>query len=167
MSSIIVDFNGTGIWSKEEILRRYKEYCLQFNTPMLDLMPMIHENGDKQWIYPVMEKVIEGIKGGDAACRVIGIEFIEEDKQFPFGKILKANTAVALRQNHLQLSENERERIRIRVVSLLTRNLVPHEFREYAKLMKKIGIGNYKETLASINTEDPYVLKFSGYLLET
>lgn len=40
-----------------------------------------------------MHEVIEAIGAGDLACIRIGIEFMEEDVKFPFGKILKSNTA--------------------------------------------------------------------------
>ena len=36
-----------------------------------------------------------------AACRRIGIEFIEEDRKFTFGKILKSNVARALQRSAL------------------------------------------------------------------
>ena len=114
----IRDYNGEGIWSKDEILRRYLRYSreLKLSAPV-DLSPAEATDGNIKWIYPVMDKVIAGIEAGDAACRRIGIEFIEEDKKFVFGKILKANTARALRCS--DLNNDEKERIRRRIVSML------------------------------------------------
>ena len=108
--------------------------------------------------------MIEGIEGSDAACRLIGIEFIEEDQGFAFGAILKSNTARALRRS--QLSDGDRERIRRRVVSMLTRGVVPHEYKEYAKLLKGIGLGNYRRDIeACVGAAHPYVAKFARYFL--
>ena len=95
----IIDYNGEGKWLKDEILRRYSQYCKEQKvSEPLDLRPRELVSGEKKWIYPVMERVIEGIEKGDAACKRLGIEFIEEDGKFPFGKILKSNTARALRR---------------------------------------------------------------------
>ena len=83
----IIDYNGEGKWLKDEILRRYSQYCKEQKvSEPLDLRPRELVSGEKKWIYPVMERVIEGIEKGDAACKRLGIEFIEEDSKFPFGK---------------------------------------------------------------------------------
>jgi hypothetical protein len=111
-----------------------------------------------------MDKVIEGIENGDQACKRIGIEFIEEDGKFPFGKILKSNTARALRRS--ELSKVEIDRIRKRLVHMLIEGNVPHEFKEYAKLLKKIGIGEAEAYLKKhAKRENPYVMKYVEYLM--
>ena len=61
-------------------------------------IPREHREGQSRWVYPVMDAVIEGIERGDKASIAIGIDFVEEDARFPFGKTLKSNTARALRQ---------------------------------------------------------------------
>src|SRR3954469_22244400 len=112
------DYNGEGEWSKDEIIRRYLQYYRELNVSNpIDLSPVEHVKGNVKWIYPVMDKVIVGIERGDAACRRIGIEFIEEDQKFVFGKILKSNTARALRRS--ELTTEEKERIRRRLVAML------------------------------------------------
>jgi len=102
-----------------------------------------------KWIYPVMYKVIAGIEQGDAACRRIGAEFIEEDRKFTFGKIVKSNTARALRRS--ELTTEEQERIRRRLVAMLIEGNVPHEYKQYVKLLKKIGVGEYRDEVESRN----------------
>ena len=93
-----IDYNGTGRWSLQAIQERYREYACGLQvSPLLDLTPRAHEQKRRRWIYPVMDNVIEGIERGDKACIEIGVEFIEEDERFPFGRILKSNTARALR----------------------------------------------------------------------
>ena len=53
-----------------------------------------------------MMKVIEGIEAGDLACVRLGIEFIEEDAKFPFGKTLKSNAAVHFAGHASRMSKN-------------------------------------------------------------
>jgi hypothetical protein len=133
----VIDHNGEGRWSRSGILSRYAELSKEQRIRPRDLSPMEHSQGDRRWVFPVMNKVIEGIEAGDTACIWIGIEFIEEDTRFPFGKTLKANTARALRR--APLTEEQKRRIRRRVFTMLRRGLVPREFHEYAKLVRAIG----------------------------
>ena len=160
----IRDYNGKGNWSKEEITHRYKKYCLELNFEKeFDLSPVEYAEGNIKWIHPVMMKIIEGIEKGDSACRKIGIEFIEEDSKFPFGKTLKSNAARALRRT--ALTRDEQERIRQRLINMLIEGNVPHEYKQYAKLLKKIGLGNYwNEIESGIDKSNGYVMKYIEYL---
>ena len=160
----IRDYNGKGKWSKEEIIHRYKKYCLELNIEKeFDLSPVEYAEGNIKWIHPVMMKIIEGIEKGDSACRKIGIEFIEEDSKFPFGKTLKFNAARALRRT--ALTRDEQERIRRRLINMLIEGNVPHEYKQYAKLLKKIGLGNYwNEIESGIDKSNGYVMKYIEYL---
>ena len=160
----IIDYNGLGRWTLEAILGRYAEYARRFHceTPR-DLTPAQYEKGDKRWIYPVMDQVIRGIDAGDSACIQIGVEFIEEDAKFPFGKTLKANTARSLR--HASLTPEQIARIRSRVIGLLVAGHIPHEFREYAKLLRKVGTGEQWSAIHKrIERSNPYVMRFYNYL---
>ena len=91
----LIDYNGEGRWSREAILTRYARYAAELGIVRRDLSPHEHKEGGRHWVYPVMQKVIEGINADDPACVRLGIEFIEEDGKFRFGKILKSNTARA------------------------------------------------------------------------
>ncbi len=133
----VIDYNGEGRWTREAIESRYLAYTSELNIVPQDISPAEHTEGSRHWVYPVMEKVIEGIEQHDPACIRLGIEFMEEDGRFPFGRLLKSNTARALRR--APLSDEHRQRIRRRVFSMLREGKVPHEFREYAKLVRKIG----------------------------
>ncbi len=162
----IIDYNGTGIWSVEEILRRYREYARQFGIETLrDLRPLVHSTDEGTWVYPVMDRVFDGIEEGDLACVQLGIEFIETNESFPFGMILKSKVARALR--HATLTETQKERVRKRVVEMLTSGYLPREFRQYAKLIRKIGIGEWlpliKEQAA---LGDPWVQRYYSYFEE-
>lgn len=160
----IVDYNGEGKWLKDEILLRYSQYCKEQRvSEPLDLRPRVHVSGEKKWIYPVMERVIEGIEKGDAACKRLGIEFIEEDGKFPFGKILKSNTARAMRR--VALTPDEQERLRKRLVNMLVTGNVPHEYKQYVRLLKRIGVGNHWDEIErQINRSNEYVMRYYRYL---
>ena len=161
----LIDLNGTGIWSVEQVLSRYAEYAKKFQVPVpRDLSPSEYSKGDRRWVYPVMDRVIEGIRDGDLACAEIGIEFIEEDQSFPFGRMLKSNTGRALRR--ISLTEEQKERIRKRIVLMLNTGYLPREFRDYAKLGRKIGLGNWLNEINLASTDNPWVHRYHQYFEE-
>ncbi len=133
----IIDYNGEGRWTRVEIEARYRQCAAKEGITLRDLAPLEHSDRTRRWVWPVMDRVIEGIEAGDLACIQIGIEFIEEDAKFAFGKILKSKTARALRR--ATLSNRQKSQIRRRVFGMLRAGHVPHEYREYAKLVRKIG----------------------------
>ena len=160
----VVDYNGTGFWSVDEVRARYATYASRFRIAApRDLNPVVYSNGDKQWIYSVMARVIEGIEHGDLACAELGIEFIEEDQPFAFGRILKSNTARALRRT--SLTDEQKERIRKRVVEMLGRRYLPREYRQYAKLARKIGLGSWLSRLEE-QSDNPWAKHYYTYLKE-
>jgi hypothetical protein len=162
-TELIHDYNGEGRWSVSSVQDRYVEYCRQYGVqePKMPI-PREHREGQSRWVYPVMEAVIEGIERGDKASIAVGIDFVEEDARFPFGKTLKSNTARALRR--ALLTPEQAGRIRSRVTNLLLAGQTPHEFREYAKLFRHVGI---KECWARIERDapiaNPYVKRFYDY----
>lgn len=160
-----IDYNGEGDWSCEAILSRYTRYCRELGIDEVDLSPTKITSINCIWIYPVMDKVIERIECGDEACKRIGIEFIEQDQHFPFGKILKSNTARALRR--ISLTDDDKNRIRKRLVQMLIVGNVPHEYKQYVKLLKKIGFESYKAELdAKIIRSNLYVMRYYNYLIQ-
>ena len=160
----VIDYNGTGFWSVDEVRARYAKYARRFRIiARRDLSPLVHANGNKQWIYSVMYRVIEGIEDGDLACAELGIEFIEEDQPFAFGRILKSNTARALRRT--SLTEEQKERIRKRVVEMLGRQYLPREYRQYAKLVRKIGLGSWLSRIEE-QSDNPWAKRYYDYLKE-
>lgn len=157
------DYNGQGIWSCDEVTRRYLEYARQLHIQPRNLSPIESEHSGSRWINPVMHRVIEGIEEGDPACIEIGIEFIEEDAGQPFGRILKSNTARALRR--AALTDAQKERVRRRVLDMLAAGNVPHEYKEYAKLLRRIGF--HANRLSSLLEKAPMdnlrVARFGRY----
>jgi hypothetical protein len=139
---VLRDYNGSGRWSCRAIQAYYDQLARRLQVSVhSDLKPKELVSADVHWVYPVMYRVIEGIGRGDVACIEIGVEFIEEDQTFPFGRILKSNTARALRR--AELTESQRERIRKRVMEMLIAGHTPREYRQYAKLARKIGLGKW------------------------
>ena len=110
-----------------------------------------------------MQEVIRGIEAQDRACIALGIDFIEEDQHFPFGKTLKSNTARALRRT--PLDETQITRIRSRVIDMLLKGDVPHEFKQYAKLLRHVGVGTrWPEIEQRVPRENRYVMRWFNYL---
>ena len=155
----VIDYNGAGGWSRAEICARYSSYAAKGELAPRDLTPTQHSERDRHWVYPVMMKVIEGIEAGDPACIQIGIEFIEEDAKFAFGKILKSNTARALRRAFL--SNEQKRQIRRRVFGMLQAGHVPREYHEYAKLVRKIGFE--ASEIPEVAASNPYATRFYQY----
>jgi hypothetical protein len=155
--------NGEGRWSLHGIKERYAAYArrLRVSSP-LDLKPTEHEEHSRHWIYSVMFQVVEGIEKGDEACIAIGVEFIEEDERFSFGRIIKSNTARALRR--ADLTSEQIERIRKRIVHMLITERVPREYHEYAKLLRKVGLGDWWPVIEEqVNRNNPYVMRHYEY----
>jgi hypothetical protein len=137
------DYNGEGQWSAEEIVARYHAHAAALGVAVTrDVWPRVHESGGCKWVWPVMDRIIEGIEAQDLACAQIGVEFIEEDRGFVFGAILKSNTARALRRCR-DLTPEQVDRIRRRIVRLYATGVVPREFAQYLKLIRRLGTGPY------------------------
>lgn len=162
----IRDYNGTGEWSVESILERYRDYCRQLGTvPDETLAPKRSTQADVTWIYPVMDEIVAGIERGDKSCIMIGIEFVEQDQKCAFGRRLKSNTARALRRAELSL--DQMERLRARVVGMLLTGHIPHEFTEYYKLLRRIGVGAWWPVVEQqVDRQNPYVMRFYKNLRE-
>jgi hypothetical protein len=160
-----IDYNGTGAWSREAILERYSQYAHTLKlTQLRDLTPQVYPPGstNPSRIFSVMDEVIPGIEAGDLACIKIGIEYIEEDQHFVFGRTLKSNTARALRR--ATLSEEQAERVRQRIVNMLIDGLIFREYREYAKLLRKLGFEEWWPYIErNIDRQNPFVMRYYYY----
>ena len=163
----VIDYNGKGFWSVDEVLKRYTEYARVFGiTQPRELTPLAHWTGDSKWIYPVMDRVIEGIEAGDLGCAELGIEFIQTNDSFPFGRIIKSNVARALRRT--TLTEAQKERIRRRVIEMLEAGYLPREFRQYAKLARKLGLREFLPRIKQLTefSSDAWVQRYCAYFEE-
>jgi hypothetical protein len=160
--NIIRDYNGEGRWSLAAIQSRYLEYCREYGLESCVPVPREHVEGQTKWVYPVMDAVIQGIERGDKASIALGLDFIEEDAHFAFGKTLKSNTARALRR--ASLTPEQVLRVRKRVTNLLIAGHIPHEFREYAKLLRRVGLAECWPLMErDAKLDNPYVKRFVEY----
>jgi hypothetical protein len=158
-----VDYNGVGNWSAEAIQKRYRKYADAIGVDPFQLAPTRHTEGGRTWVYPLMEEVIKLIEAGDKAAIEIGIEFIQVDDHFAFGKILKSNTARALRR--AALTPEQQTRIRERLVGMMLSGHVPHEWHEYKRLLRHIGLGSLWPVLEEgVDRENKYVMRHYNYL---
>jgi hypothetical protein len=159
-SGNVKNYNGDGKWSVEAVQKRYGDYCTAFRVEAgRSLSPMEHKEGDVRWIYPIMHEVILGIEENDAGCIALGVDFVEEDASFPFGRKLKTNTARALRRT--TLNEAQKARLRERISSMLTSGVIPREMGEYVRLLRTIGVGDQWRRLESeIPRENRYAMRF-------
>ena len=80
------DYNGAGPWSVEGIRQRYESHSKNASSKAAELIPMRSVDGTRTWIYPLMDQIIERIETGDRPAIKIGLEFIEEDVFFAFGR---------------------------------------------------------------------------------
>jgi len=110
-----------------------------------------------------MDSIIAGIEDGDLACAQIGVEFIEEDRSFAFGAILKSNTARALRR-FSNLTDVQVTRIRNRVVDMLRTGIVPREYRQYSRLLRRIGLGDKWPLIADIEPKNRHAARALEYI---
>jgi len=157
------DYNGVGIWSAESIQKRYREYAGAIGVDPFPLAARRHIEGGKTWVYPLMEEIIKLIEAGDKAAIEIGIEFIQEDDFFVFGKILKSNTARALRR--ASLTPKQQAQIRERLVGMLLSGQVPHEWHEYKRLLRHVGLGSIWPVLENgVDRDNKYVMRYYDYL---
>jgi hypothetical protein len=158
-----VDYNGVGAWSIEGVQKRYGAHAKTLGIRASQLIPRRHAEGERTWVYPLMEQVIERIEAGDRAAIEIGIEFVEEDEFFVFGRILKSNTARALRR--ATLTEEHKQRLRERFIAMLLAGNVPHEFREYKRLLRTVGISyDWPRLDAGVDRGNKYVMRYYEYL---
>lgn len=159
----VTDYNGKGRWSVEAMRHRYGEQAARLGVQdPLDLRPKEFTRGTRRWVYPMMDAVISGIEAGDPACCVIGVEFLEEDAKFSFGSILKSRCARALRR--AELSEALATRLRRRILAMLLAGNVPREYREYARLLRRVGFENlWPRIEADVPRQNKYVMRYFTY----
>ncbi len=158
----IRDYNGEGRWSKDALLARYQDHVKRFHVKNpLTLVPEEHSKGSVLWVYPIMLQIIQGMKLADQACLEIGVEFVEEDQKMPFGRILKSNSARELRR--AKLNPGQVIRLRKRIMDMLISGNTPREYKEYAKLLRKIGMGEEKERLNQCDRGNPHVARWHDY----
>jgi hypothetical protein len=161
----IRDYNGTNEWSALAARKRHLEYRARYGSrASRELTCVEHVEGDVRCVYPIVDSVVAGITAGDPACVELGVEFIESGHKQPFGRILHARVGRALRQQSALLNTDHIARLRTRILAMLVAGQVPHEYREYAKLLRRIGRGeSWPLARQSVDEANPYVMRYVGY----
>ncbi len=108
--------------------------------------------------------IARAINRGDRNSIDFGIDFIEQDRGFPFGALLKCDIAKALRRCP-SLTEAQIQRIRERVVGMLETGTVPREYREYSKLLRKVGIGPNWSRIEAATPRNRFAQRAKAYFL--
>jgi len=159
----IIDYNGTGRWSQAAVLERYAAYARQMQVmPLRDLRVEPLVQGERSWIDPVMHNVIAGIEAGDRACIEIGVECIVENQWLRFGRTIKSSTARSLRRS--ELTPEQANRLRCQILQMLLDEHIPGHYRDYARLVRKIGLADWWPRLESgVNRDNPHVMRFFDY----
>jgi len=157
------DYNGPGEWSADAIRRRYLEHARRFGQRELrELKSVESGDGDARRVYPLMDDVIAGIEEGDLACIELGVEFVESGHRQAFGRILHSNVARALRR--AKLSPDQALNLRRRILDMLVAGQGPHEFKQYAKLLRRIGLGEpWAQARSRVDESNPYVMRYVRY----
>jgi hypothetical protein len=156
------DYNPAGEWSAVAAKERYLRYAAALGLEPRNLAPRTHRAASGSRTYPIVDRVVEGIRAGDLACVELGVEFIESAARQPFGRILHANVARAVRG--AVVTPVQVGRLRHRILEMLVLGQVPHEYHEYAKLLRRIGLGpQWPEVQARVNRENRYVMRYVNY----
>lgn len=105
--------------------------------------------------HEVLGRVLAAADAGDAACVELLVEFVHEDRKMFAGKGYKARAA---------LTYGQEDRIRRRIVKMLLAGNVPYEFQEYAKLLRRVGLGEWGPVIErEAPAWNPYVARYVRY----
>ena len=159
------DLDGKGMWEYSAILARYRALCRNMKIHPRSIAPNPADyTTQRGWISPVMDEIFKGMRNGDLACACIAIDLIEEDGGFAFGSIMKARAARELKR--MRLNEEQKQRIRRRVLDMLQRKFMPHEFRFYVRLVARIKAGDLADEFHALRKdENPWVRFFAHIAL--
>lgn len=95
-------------------------------------------------------------------CVELLVEFIHEDRKMFAGKGYKASAARTLKR--AALNYGQEDRIRRRVVKMLLAGNVPYEFREYARLLRRVGLGEWGPVIdREAPVDNPWVARYVRY----
>ena len=117
------------------------------------------------WTPSTFLRLIERARNGDRAAISTLIALIEDDESRPWGMLLKSEAARTLRQS-AQLDAGQIHRLRARFTDMLLRGYLPREYKQYAKLFRKIGLGDFRHTIATrADQSNSFVRRWCWYLL--
>ncbi len=159
----IIDYNQPDIFSVETIQREYIQLCKQYGIKEpLPLEPEIWEEGDRRWIYSIWDEVIKGIESDDLACIDLSLKCLEYMKPIPFGRITRSRIARSLKRANLNMAQKSRIRKLCKIK--LDSGRLGTEFKDYSRLLVKVGFADMVLDFTDIDKDDPdYVVKYKKY----
>lgn len=157
------DNDGKGRWAYAAIDARYAAAVKKAGERPRQLVPDVASYiAQRGWLSAKMDEVFKGMRNGDRNCAWLAIELIEEDGGFAFGKLIKARAARELKC--FKLNEQQKQRIRARVVTMLERQFMPHEFKQYVRLLRRVGPGPYKADLERLTLSPHRWVRFFAHI---
>jgi hypothetical protein len=117
------------------------------------------------WTPSTFQRLIERARHDDRAAVETLIALIEDDESRPWGMLLKSEAARILRQS-AHLDAGQIHRLRTRFTDMLLRGYLPREYKQYAKLFRKIGLGDFRHTIETrADQSNSFVRRWCWYLL--
>lgn len=105
------DFNNSETFTLERILAEYQRLCKQHRVkPDPAFLPQRHEERGETWIYPIWEKVIDGIRESNPACIDLGIWCLETPEPIMFGRSIRSSIVRELGRAKLKTIQADRLR---------------------------------------------------------
>ena len=158
-----MSLDGQDIWTLDAIQRRYQRYCQKYHVEHHALEPTDYMV-ERGWATCMLRILIERMKSGDLAAAEICLEMMEEDRSLAFGPIVKSNIPRAMAK--CALTDRQKERIRERVLTMLLRGYLPKEFRQYAWLARRLGLGEWEKKLSKVDLSNPWAKWYVDYLTQ-
>lgn len=118
------------------------------------------------WVLELFRCIATAIKAGDTVAVSMACALIEDDRQLPFGKLIKSGLARALRQRHELLTASERAQVLGATVTLLNLRYAPRELEDYCRLLRKFPQGELRPALACITPCNASAERWQRYLTE-
>jgi hypothetical protein len=162
----MIDYNSAGKWSVTMVESRYARLRTQLGgVAGFELTPRTYTNSrGMTWVYPILDRVVEGVRLGDSACIELAVEYIEDNVMGSYTGYLRERLARGLR--HAELSKSQRTRLVNVFLSQLTRGNLHQEFRAYIRLFKTLGIDDHRSTIAhALTSEKAYLRRAAARLL--
>ena len=159
-----LSLDNQDIWEFARVQARYRRFCKSYTLEWSELEVHPYDI-EREWTSGILDVLIERMKRGDLAAAEIGLEMVEEDRGLAFGPIIKSNIPRAMAK--CVLTEEQKERVRKRVVQMLLRPFLPKEFRQYAWLARRVGMQEWVGALQEADRDDAWVAWYVDYLLKT
>lgn len=162
-----INHNAQGRWSVESVQAEYRRLSLVLGgVAGFEPTPRKHTNPiGCTWIYNIMDSVVDGIQLDDSSCVQLAIDYIQDNDMRPSTGYIRERMARAL--GGVELSSKQKSILAATFIQQIKSQKIYREFREYAKLFKKIGIEPYRASIEKYRkSERQYIVRAAKRLLE-